>query len=169
MITNPANTNWNDNRRRGRYGVAFVRSLCAQAGVGFFETPADEDTDAIDAMIKFTRGSVPVQVKCTGQFKVGEGNATLDLDPGWVAKWSAEHIAPYVILVKVPSAVPDWLDHGAGDRTLHRALALATRFDPAHHRTSITFTRADRMSTETLYRWSDDLDAFYGHLAGGAA
>lgn len=51
--------------RKARYGVAYLRSVCAQAGVGLSETSADEDVLAIDCDVKFAEGVVGVQVKCT--------------------------------------------------------------------------------------------------------
>jgi hypothetical protein len=37
-----------DTGRRARYGVAYLRTICAQAGVGVKETSPDEDVLAVD-------------------------------------------------------------------------------------------------------------------------
>ena len=46
-------------------GVAFVRTLCAQAGYGFTETSLDEDTLAVDCGLVAPATTIRVQVKCT--------------------------------------------------------------------------------------------------------
>src|SRR3712207_247295 len=71
LLATPGNIHFSDNGRRGRYGVAYLRSLCATAGVGLKENSPDEDVDAVDATLKFARASAEVQVKCTSLFKVG--------------------------------------------------------------------------------------------------
>lgn len=153
-----ANPNFSDNGRRGRYGVAFLRSLAAHAGVGFMENSPDEDVDAVDVALQFARASVRVQVKCTGSFKVGPGRATLELEPGWVEKWSASFEPVYVVLVKVPSVVSDWIE-GQPASTVHKAVAFGKLFDPVAHTTSMQFTKADLLTTEMLYDWRDELYA----------
>ena len=50
-----ANPNFSDNGRRGRYSVAFVRSLAAHAGVGFMENSPDEDVDTVEVSLQFAR------------------------------------------------------------------------------------------------------------------
>ncbi|MBT2498534.1 DUF4365 domain-containing protein [Agromyces sp. ISL-38] len=163
----PANTNFSDNGRRGRYGVAYLRALAAHAGVGFFETTSDEDVDALDVTLKFGRASAEVQVKCTSGFKVGPGRATLSLEPSWVGKWSASFHPIYVVMVKVPSVVGDWIDSKPSS-TVHRAVAFGKRFDRVQHTESMKFTSADRLTPETLYDWRDEVYAFL-EGGGGAA
>lgn len=163
-----ANPNFSDNGRRGRYGVAFLRSLAAHAGVGFMENSPDEDVDAVDAALQFARASVRVQVKCTGTFKVGPGRATLDLEPGWVEKWSESYEPVYVVLVKVPSVVSDWIE-GQSASTVHKAVAFGKLFDPVAHTTSMQFTEADLLTTEMLYDWRDELYARHEGSREGAA
>lgn len=153
-----ANPNFSDNGRRGRYGVAFLRSLAAHAGVGCMENSPDEDVDAVDVSLQFARASLRVQVKCTGTFKVGPGQATLQLEPGWVEKWSASFEPVYVVLVKVPSVVSDWIE-GQPTSTVHKTVAFGKLFDPVAHSTSVQFTKADLLTTEMLYDWRDELYA----------
>jgi hypothetical protein len=147
--------------------VAYMRALCAHAGVGFTETSADEDIDAIDATLKFGRASAEVQIKCTGTFKVGTGAATLPLEPTWVAKWSSAYHPVFVVLVKVPSLIPDWIESTQAG-TNHRTVAFAKRFDKELHFASMRFTRADQLTAETLYDWRDEVYAFNESLVGGA-
>ena len=167
-LRDPANPRFTDNGRRGRYGVAYLRSLAAHAGVGFFENSPDEDVDAIDVSLKFGRASAEVQVKCTGKFKVGPGAATLKLETEWINKWTSSFHPVYVVLVKVPSVVDDWID-GKASNTLHRTVAFGKRFDSSVHAASIKFTRADRLTTETLYEWRDEIYDFYESQSGGSA
>lgn len=163
-----ANPHFSDNGRRGRYGVAYLRALAAHAGVGFAENSPDEDVDAIDVSIKFGRASAEVQVKCSGQFKVGQGSATLQLKPEWVRKWADSFLPVYVVLVKVPSDVRSWID-GRAATTLHRTVAFGKRFDPATHASSMKFTKADRLTSETLYDWRDEVYSFHEYGPGGGA
>jgi len=164
-LTVSANQFYSDNGRRGRYGVAYVRTLCAHAGVGFIETSPDEDIDAIDATLKFGRASAEVQVKCTGIFKVGTGAATLPLEPAWVAKWASTYHPVFVVLVKVPTLIPEWIE-SKPTSTNHRTVAFAKRFDRTLHTTSMKFSKADQLTAETLYDWRDEVYDFYESLAG---
>lgn len=164
----PAGSHFTDNGRKGRYGVAYLRSLAAHAGVGLQETAPDEDIDAVDVTLKFGRASAEVQIKCTSKFKVGVGDATLQLEPGWVEKWTDSLVPVYVVLVKVPSVVGDWID-GKPSSTVHRTVAFGQRFDRAVHTTSMRFTRSDRITAETLYDWRDEVYDFHRNGLGGEA
>ena len=166
-LATPAGSHFTDNGRKGRYGVAYLRSLAAHAGVGLQETSPDEDIDAVDVTVKFGRASAEVQIKCTSQFKVGVGSATLQLETGWIEKWTDSLVPVYVVLVKVPSVVGDWID-GKRSSTVHRTVAFGKRFDPTVHTTSMKFTRADRITAETLYDWRDEVYDFHKHGRGGA-
>jgi hypothetical protein len=162
-----ANPRFTDNGRRGRYGVAYLHSLAAHAGVGFMENSPDEDVDAIDVTLKFGRASAEVQVKCTGKFKVGPGVASLQLEPAWVEKWSSSLHPVFVVLVKVPSEIGDWID-GRQSTTLHRTVAFGKRFDPAVHTTVMKFTRVDHLTADTLYDWRDEIYEFHENGQRGA-
>ncbi|KQY96830.1 hypothetical protein ASD19_09785 [Microbacterium sp. Root53] len=135
--------------------------------MGFTENSPDEDVDAVDVALRFGRASLPVQVKCSGTFKVGPGRATLQLEPAWVEKWSSSFEPVYVVLVKVPSVVGDWIE-GQPSSTIHKSVAFGKRFDPAVHTTSMQFTKADLLSAEVLYDWRDELYAFHERARGGA-
>ena len=155
-----ANTNFTDNGRRGRYGAAYLRGLAAHAGVGLTENSPDEDVDALDVTLRFARASVEVQIKCTSAFQVGNRNATLFLEEAWVRKW-ADRLSPiYVVLVKVPSLIDEWIEPRPA-ATTHKAVAFGLRFDAKRHKQSMKFSRADRLTSETLYEWRDEVYAHY--------
>ncbi|WP_103348897.1 hypothetical protein [Amycolatopsis sp. CA-128772] len=62
------------NRAKSRFGVAYVRAVCSQAGVGFQETSPDEDVLAVDGCVEFEIAAARVQIKCTGQFRLKGGS-----------------------------------------------------------------------------------------------
>ena len=163
----PADSNFTDNGRKGRYGVAYLRSLAAHAGVALKETSPDEDVDALDVTLWFGRASAEVQVKCSAQWKVGLGVASLALEPEWVEKWKASYHPVYVVLVKVPSVVGDWIE-GRTSTTLHRTVAFGKRFDPSVHTSTMKFTKADQLTSDTLYDWRDEVYEFHEKGRGGA-
>ena len=51
------------NGRKARYGAAYLRAVCAQAGVLMSEGSMDEDVLAFDCTVGFPDGDVRVQVK----------------------------------------------------------------------------------------------------------
>lgn len=168
LLCMPANPNFTDSGRKGRYGVAYLRSLAAHAGIGFKENSPDEDVDAIDVSLSFGRASAEVQVKCSAQWKVGLGGATLDLEPLWIRKWADSYHPVYVVLVKVPSVVDDWITVKTAT-TLHHAVAFGKRFDPNVHTRTMKFTKGDRLTSETLYDWRDQVYEYHEMGKGGAA
>ena len=147
-----ANHHFTDEARKARYGVAYVQTLCAHAGVDFKEGSVDSDYMAIDGTIEYPRVAARVQVKCTSQFKVGNGNMSLPLKPHWVTKWAESATAVFVVVVKVPKSVPDWVEHDSVF-TRHRTVAFGKRFEPTVHQTVMAFTAADKLTTETIYDW----------------
>lgn len=93
------------------------------------------------------------------------GPATLALEPEWVAKWSESYNPVFIVLVKVPSGFQDLLDFRP-NVTSHRAVAFGKRFDPVQHQARIKFTKADRLTAETLYDWREQV---YAHHERGVA
>jgi hypothetical protein len=166
-VLSSVNPYFTDNGRRARYGAAYLHGICAQAGVEFGETTIDSDTLAVDGTIEFARIGARVQLKCTSSFKVGNGNATLTLEDTWRRKWAENYGPIFVVIVKVPSDIPDWIEHAAS-LTRHRATAFGQRFDPAVHTKSMTFTAAHRLTVETIYDWRDQTYAFFDGRGGGA-
>jgi hypothetical protein len=153
-LSHPAHRRFTDNGRRARYGAAYVRALCAQAGAGFNETSVDEDVMAVDASVDFARMPVRVQIKCTSQFKVSGNKLTLSLEPGWVTNWSDSDTPVFVVVVKVPSLVPDWLTFNSAF-TRHNTVAYGRRFIAATDLTSMSFDANHRLTAESIYDWRD--------------
>lgn len=149
-----AHVDFTDNGRRARYGAAYVRTLCAHAGAAFTETNVDEDIMAIDGAVDFARMPIRVQIKCTSKFSVPGGKFTLPLETGWVKKWTASDTPVFVVVVKVPSDIPGWLDYDIAF-TRHNTVAFGRRFDVAMDVTSMVFTRSDRLTGESIYEWRD--------------
>lgn len=160
---------WDDNTRRGRYGVAYLHAICAQAGAQWTPTPPDEDRLAIDGAISLGPGSVNVQIKCTSGATLTGRQTTIPLEPTWVASWAEQVLAPtYVVVVKVPKSIPTWVAHDDA-RTLHRTGAFWARFDPARNAKSIVVPRSQRFTIETLHEWRRDLNDRYEQLKAGVA
>ena len=153
-LTSPAHPKFSDNGRRARYGAAYFSSLCAHAGATFTETRVDEDIEAIDATLGFQRTIVRVQIKCTSKFVVGNGQMTLQLEDHWVESWEASDTPVFVVVVKVPKNVDQWVEHDAVF-TRHHTVAFGKRFPRGVAAKSLTFSVADKLTSETLYEWRD--------------
>lgn len=164
--THSVNPTFTDNGRKARYAVAYLESICAQAGVAFGETRADEDIMAVDAFVHFPRASSRVQLKCTSQFKLSGKSVTMALEPSWVASWTASIVPVYFVVVVVPPEIPEWIAHPLTS-TSHKTAAFWTRFDPALHKTKIAVPKSQRLTLETIHQWKSDLDLTLG--LGGTA
>ena len=151
--------------RKARYGVAYLRSICAQAGVGMKETPADEDVLAVDCSVEFAEAAVRVQVKCTSQFTIGGRSASWQLEDSWIRAWSNSRVPVYFVLVIVGDTIPDWLDH-QHDGTHHRAAAFWRRLPPPPGASRVQVPKAQRLTADTLLQWHQDLVAVF--TPGGA-
>ncbi|WP_432246286.1 DUF4365 domain-containing protein (plasmid) [Arthrobacter sp. G.S.26] len=152
------------NRRKGRYGVAYLKNVCAQFGVGLDETSADEDVNAWDCAVKYVINSVPVQIKCTSSdFTASDPHLSWPIKPAWRSKWSNYRGGPaYFLVVRVPSSPDEWIQHDADDQTLHQAAAYWARIDAATLGSSIRVNRANRFTAATLQLWHDDMLADFG-------
>jgi hypothetical protein len=144
------------NGRKARYGVSYVRNVCAQAGYGLTETSADEDVLATDCEVQFKEVSVRVQVKCTSSMKIGGRRASWPLDEQWIRKWDECLVPVYFVLVIVPNDAATWLDHLA-DGTLHRTAAFWRRVRTDELGTRIAIPKNQRLSAATLPEWHSDL------------
>ena len=109
---------------------------------------------AIDGTVDFARMPVRVQIKCTSQFSVAGSKLTLQLEPSWVKKWTASDTPVFVVVVKVPSDVPGWLDYDVAF-TRHNTVAFGRRFVAATDLTAMVFTSSDRLTGESVYDWRD--------------
>lgn len=163
----PVLPKWDDNTRRGRYGVAYVHAVCSQAGAAWSETSPDEDREAIDGAISLGAGSANVQIKCTSVSALDSEKTTVRLKSAWVESWSQQLLAPtYVVVVRVPPGIPDWIAH-LNDGTMHRTAAYWAQFDPAQHSASITVPQSQRFTIETLHQWRQQLADRFQQLRSG--
>jgi hypothetical protein len=156
-----------ENQVKARYGVSYVRAICSQAGVGFKEWDPDEDFLAIDADVRFRRGSVSVQVKCTSRFKIRGHSATWPAEVSWRNAWTDCYNPVYFVLVIIDLPDPGgWLIH-TDDGTLHRAAAFWVRVDNLSESSDIKIPKHQRLTTTTLIQWAADLDRCYTAAKGG--
>jgi hypothetical protein len=158
------------NGAKARFGVAYLRSICSQAGVGFTETSIDEDVLAIDGKVEFAVADVRVQVKCTGRFKINSGEtATWPADRGWWKKWHGCKVPVYfVLLVLDPDVQHEWLSH-TPEGTLHRAAAFWARVDQMSEASGIIVPKSQRLTADTLRDWAADVDACFGMQPQGGS
>ncbi|WP_166659143.1 DUF4365 domain-containing protein [Labedaea rhizosphaerae] len=156
------------NRAKSRFGVAYVRAVCSQAGVGFQETSPDEDVLAVDGTVAFEIADARVQVKCTGQFRLkGGSTATWPIDESWRKRWNRCGVPVYFVLVIVdPDDQVAWLHH-QDEATLHRAAAFWVRVDKLPDGQNIVVPKAQRLTADTLRLWADDVEASFDPSRGG--
>lgn len=175
IMVGSASRSWNGvatldaNRAKSRFGVAYVRAVCSQAGVGFQETSPDEDVLAVDGNVEFEIASARVQVKCTGRFRLNGGStATWPIDEAWRQHWKRSGVPVYFVLVIVdPDDQLEWLHHQDA-ATLHRAAAFWVRVDTLPDEKNIAVPKAQRLTADTLRLWAEDVEAsFDGSGEGG--
>jgi hypothetical protein len=159
--TIPVDSRFTDNGRKARYGLAYFRSICAQAGVTIAETEPDEDVAAVDVGIRFPRLTSHVQVKCTSGFKLTGKSLTMSLEPAWVASWKEEFAPVYFLVVVVPKDISGWISHPATS-TSHKTGAYWARFDPGLHVDKIKIPKSQRFTLDTLHEWKRDVDNVLG-------
>ncbi|MFJ7218955.1 DUF4365 domain-containing protein [Amycolatopsis sp. NPDC098790] len=146
-----------DTTAKARYGLAYLRSICSQAGVGFNETSPDEDVFAVDADVKFPEGTVSVQVKCTGGFKIGGNSASWHIEPIWRDKWNRSKVPVYFVLVILdPDLRPEWVTQESSG-TSHQSAAFWVRVDNIAETTRLHVPKENRLSWETLLIWRREL------------
>ncbi|WP_280316949.1 DUF4365 domain-containing protein [Nocardia wallacei] len=156
------------NGAKSRFGVAYVRAVCSQAGVGFQETSPDEDVLAVDGLVMFEATQVRLQVKCTGQFRIrGGSTATWPIDEAWRRRWNRSWHPVYFVLVIVdPDDQASWLHHH-DDATLHRAAAFWVRVDTLPEGQNIAVPKTQRLTADTLPLWLDEAEASFNGSKGG--
>lgn len=154
---------WNTlspNGQRARYGVSYVRNVCAQAGVGLNETSPDEDVLATDCEVVFAEGSVRVQVKCTSGFALAGKTKSWKLKPEWLRKWDQSLVPVYFVIVVVPKSEPSWLSHPANG-TMHQTAAFWERVPSGVAAKSISVPKSQRLTAATMDSWHADLLAAF--------
>lgn len=148
------------NGQRARYGVSYVRNVCAQAGVGLNETSPDEDVLATDCEVVFAEGGVRVQVKCTSSFTLAGKTKSWKLKPEWLRKWDQSLVPVYFVIVVVPKSEPSWLTHPVNG-TLHQTAAFWQRVPSAISTRTISVPRSQRLTASTMDTWHTDLLAVF--------
>jgi hypothetical protein len=147
------------NGQRARYGVSYLRNVCAQAGVGVNETSPDEDVLAVDCDVVFREAAVRVQVKCTSGLTLAGKTKSWKLKPEWLRKWDESLVPVYFVLVVVPKAEPAWLSH-PDDGTMHATAAFWQRV-PRSSGKSLSIPKTQRLTADTLDAWHADLLASF--------
>ncbi|MFB7716750.1 DUF4365 domain-containing protein [Nocardia sp. NPDC056100] len=155
------------NGAKARFGLAYVRAVCSQAGVVFQETSPDEDVRAVDGLVGFAIADVRVQVKCTGQFRINSGpTATWPIEDSWRKNWNQCKLPVYFVLVIVdPDDQIAWLQHH-DNATLHRAAAFWVRVDTIPDSQGIVVPKAQRLTADTLRLWLADVEAIFDGSRG---
>jgi hypothetical protein len=141
------------NGRKARYGVAYLRSIFSQAGVGFTETSIDEDVSAIDGTVNFHEFDTRIQVKCTSTLKLSGRSISWKLDQLWREKWSRNHNPTYFVLVIIDTDKQiDWVTHHV-DGTRHKSGAFWVRVDNIGDAKSIKIPKVNRFTLDTVSEW----------------
>jgi hypothetical protein len=144
------------NARKARYGVSYLRNVCAQAGVGLTETEPGEDYLAVDCAVQYAELAVPVQVKCTSRLTIRGRTKSIPVDESWIAKWSGSLVPVYLLVVIVPNEVSKWLEH-VDEGTMHRTAAFWKRVDHGVTLPSVQIPREQRLTVGTISLWHRDL------------
>lgn len=160
------------NTRKGRFGVAYVRTIAGQAGCSFRETSPDEDVMAVDCTVDFPEGDARVQVKATKKYKISGSDEfiTYYAEESWMEKWARTAVPLYFIVVVVPDTSPEWLEHADHGTLLVRTAAYWVRLQPDQFKSSnkILVPRAQRLTEATFVEWHSDLCALYGFETTGS-
>jgi hypothetical protein len=153
------------NARKGRYGVVYMRAIAGQAGCGFNETSAGEDTLAIDHTLEFPEGSVRVQVKTTATMAIDGDDEFLPFsaEDKWIEKWSAVQLPVYFVIVVVPDDSGQWLDHNTTGTHMVGTAAYWVRLTPESFADTKTIKvpRAQRVTMDTIPTWHADFCALF--------
>ncbi|WP_442860703.1 DUF4365 domain-containing protein [Arthrobacter sp. zg-Y750] len=158
-----------DKGQKARYGVSYVRALCAHAGLAFTETSPDEDVLAVDGELKFAEASVGLQVKCTSQLQLSGRTASWRTDPGWIRQWERSKLPVYFVLVIVPPDKELWLSHSALGTQMQKTAAYWLRVDNQPFTQSLSIPKSQRLTVETFAEWHNDVLAAFTPLGGGTS
>lgn len=153
--------------RKARYGVAYVRSICAQAGVPFHENMPDEDVLAVDCDIKIGTVTVSAQVKCTSTREIRGRSISWPVKTEWVNKWQEAWLPVYFVLVVVPPKSVDWIEHDLVKGTFHRTAAYWRRIRQDEQvGTRISIPKEQRLQVSTLDLWHSDVLETFNAIGG---
>lgn len=150
------------NGSKGRFGVAYLRMIASQAGIGLNETSPDEDVLAIDCDLCFAIANVRVQVKCSSQFQITGRSASWSADSSWCGKWKQSLLPVYFVLVILDSETQEqWVEHHDYG-TLQRAAAFWVRVNQLDDdAASISIPKSQRLSIDTFHIWENELLACF--------
>ena len=148
------------NGRKARFGVAYLRNICAQAGVGLMETSIDEDVLAVDCVVNFPLGMVRVQVKCTSDDQGGAPHLVWKIEQGWKDKWAVSQVPVFFVGIVVDSDNEAWVQH-LDDGTRLNAIGVWAPINVADLGSSIKIPRKSRLTAATMQEWHDILRADY--------
>lgn len=138
--------------------MAYFQNVCAQFGVGFDETAPDEDVLAIDGAVQFAELPVRIQIKCTKKPFGANQQLAWPVSETWKSKWRQNLGPAYFVVVQVPNDLPDqWIAYDQTDSTLLYATAYWSRIDGHSPDASIAVSRSNRLTSQTLAEWNDDL------------
>jgi hypothetical protein len=99
-----------DSQRKEHFSYAYVRAICAAAGLAVDKPEAD--LDSRDLRI-YCKGAIELyaQVKCTENLAVHDGEVSFPLPVSDYDHLRAESAAPTIlIVVHVPPEYSDWID-----------------------------------------------------------
>lgn len=151
------------NRRKSRYGVAYLRAVCSQAGVPMDEPSADEDVHAVDCRLIFPEVPVPVQVKCSSTHELGGRDPFVDVTAAWAEKWRRQSVHVRLVLVVVPDDREMWLQHH-DEGTWHPTAAFWVEVT-GDEVGRVHLPASQRLTAETLDEWHADVMARFGRTA----
>ncbi|MCC5479060.1 DUF4365 domain-containing protein [Streptomyces barringtoniae] len=146
------------NGAKGRFGVAYVRSIVSQAGVGFTETSPDEDVLAVDGSVDFAIAPARIQIKCSSRFSIAGTTATWHSEFHWRERWSACALPVYFILVILDfDDRVDWIDHQLSG-THQKAAAFWVRVNRLGSDQKIHIPKSQRLTVDSLQVWAREVE-----------
>lgn len=163
----PSNGLWSDfailpdDLRKARFGVGYVQTLSAHAGLGFTETGPDQDVLAVDCALDFPEASVRVQVKCTSTLTLPGRSASWKVKPAWNKLWSTSKSPVYLVIVMVPKDFDKWIDHSYVGTNLTKTAAFWARVDNQSINGSVNIPKSQRLTVDSFPLWRDDMLSVY--------
>lgn len=152
--------------RKCRYGVAYLRGLCAQAGYGMTENSPDEDLLAVDCTVEAPAVGIRVQVKCTSKaFSTFKQDLAWNVRPHWRERWQLNIHPVYFVAVRVPEpSLKAWIEHEP-ESTLHNSVAYWTRIDPQNIPRRVSVPKARQLTAQDLVDWEGAIMSKFGEAA----
>lgn len=148
----------------GRFGVMYVRSILAQAGVVHSEVAGGEDHLAVDLALLFPVGPVTVQVKTGTKRPNKDGSISVPTTGEWRDKWRQAKTPVYLIYVRLEKRPPaHWIEHAELRTTVH-ARAQWVRVNSLSV-ASVKVPVSNRLTATTLDGWVDDFERAFGKAA----